>query len=136
MARRTAQKAMEPPLGDSIGDDEMIEFAPVFTRAASPARLRLRGGDQLGAVGGRDLDLGARSLHVVGPHQAVPPANLGETERIVIPACGCLGFSCERHGDGSWGDVPDGSGQIGWGSSMVSPPLGDIAIGRGVHFRE
>src|SRR5690554_154877 len=98
--------------------------------------------DERGAVRRGDLDLGARRLHLIGPHEAVPPADLGKAERVVVPASG------SGRGDGAveccgrrHRVTPEciarqvrGLAKLGWGSSMLAPSRGDIAIYGGVHF--
>ena len=39
-------------------------------------------------LGGRHLDLGAVLFDTVGPAEAIPPSQLGEVERIAVPAGG------------------------------------------------
>ncbi len=80
-------------------------FTRRWSRGGGPTGAENPAGSRIGCLRDRNgltaprLELGASLLHVVGPADAVPPAELGDAERIVVPACGC-GRGC-RVDDGA-----------------------------------
>src|SRR3982751_1397539 len=92
--------------------------------AENPAGSRIgRLRDRNGLTAPR-LELGAVLLHVVGPADAVPPAELGDTERIVVPAGG-RGRGCR---------VDDGAAVHGGTPAEGSEPLRGIRVSARAHI--